>query len=1013
MVFLLISGVYSYIKIPKELFPDIALDKIMVTGSYAGSSANALDKMAVRDIEDGITSVTGISKIETIITPGTFVITLTLDENYDARNILDNVKDTIAANSMNLPSDMNLPIAKSLVHSRDLIRMSLASDKLSFDELNVKAKKIRSELLKVQHISEIAIYGDSDKKIEMLINEHAIKAYDLNPSDVVAALQNLSYIYPIGDIDDKDGFIFVSTVNGKNSVESWLNTQLHVDGKYFYLSDVAEVKIYHPQDKTKGSFNAVPSLTFSISKDNQGNSIELSKQLHKRVEALNKENSDISLELFHDSSKPIKNRLNVIISNLSLGLVLIFFSMYLLINRNTAIVVTLGVPFSFIIGLIFIYVMGYSLNVVSLIGALLVVGIAVDDAVVVSENIQRHIDEGEEPHDAAMIGIKEMMLPITLATMTTVVAFLPLFMMNGEMGLFIKLIPVVVIMVLIGSLLESFLFLPLHAKTLLNKGSKSLSWKPVSDRYEKLLHVLLSYKKTTLMFFFILVPLLSVVTLKSLSFQFFPSFDSDKYYVTAKLDNNRALDDTFDIATEIEKELLSHKEELYIKSISQISGYRRNMAMLSERGSNHFYLTIELYEKRETNFVNKYINPILDMSFDFNPEDKIRELYVKEIIKRTREYLAPIEKKYPFEEFGVIASKVGLVKTDLEINLVSNDDKAIQKAIATIREKMQSIDGVESIVDNIRYGKKEYKIKVNEYGESLGLSEAYVAKTLSNYFLGNRKALSFDNDGVLEITTEYANKDSIDKLIDFEIPLSDGRKIELQEVADFVIVQDYAYIEKENGDIVKTISANVDKSKTTAISALEELKETLNAIEKEGIRVDILGEQEKNNQLKEDMIKSSVIAMFLMLILLLLIFPKIKYALMVLSVIPFSFFGAFVGHLIVGMPMTMPSVIGLLGLAGVVINDGIIMLEFLHGTHETKEFYYKAKLRLRPIVITSLTTFLGLSTLIFFATGQAKIMQPLAISLGFGLIWGTVMNLLYLPTLYALVNKIKPNEKLI
>lgn len=178
-------------------------------------------------------------------------------------------------------------------------------------------------------------------------------------------------------------------------------------------------------------------------------------------------------------------------------------------------------------------------------------------------------------------------------------------------------------------------------------------------------------------------------------------------------------------------------------------------------------------------------------------------------------------------------------------------------------------------------------------------------------------------------------------------------------------------------------------------------------IEKTGIRVEIRGEKEQNDNLKRDMLTASVFAIFIMLILLLLIFPKIKYALMILSVIPFSIFGALLGHLIMGMNMTMPSVIGILGLAGVVINDGIIMLDFLHGTHEAKQFYYRARLRLRPIVITSLTTFVGLSTLMFFASGQAAIMQPLAISLGFGLLWGTLMNLFYLPTLYAMVNKIE------
>jgi multidrug efflux pump subunit AcrB len=652
--------------------------------------------------------------------------------------------------------------------------------------------------------------------------------------------------------------------------------------------------------------------------------------------------------------------------------------------------------------------MGYSLNVVSLIGALLVVGIAVDDAVVVSENIQRHIDEGMEPQEAAKVGAKEMLLPVVLATMTTVVAFLPMFMMGGELGLFIKLIPIVVIMVLIGSLMESFFFLPLHCKTMLKRDTPSRDWSWLNSHYEKLLHRLLHHKKVTLLFFFVFVPLATFVALKMLNFQFFPSFDNTKLYVSAKLNINTKLEDTFEIARKVENEVLKYKDELSIKSVSQVSGKRRNLANSNERGSNLFYLTIELEDMVDTNFVNSYINPVLDLSFEFHDPDKIRTKRSFEIAEILREKLEKIKNSHPFVEFAVMEGKVGLVKTDIEINLVGNDQEKIQKAIDIFKEKLRSLDGVYDVVDNVRLGKIEYKIKINSYGEQLGLSEGYVASILSSYFLGSRKAMSFDENGVVEITTEFADKDHLRKLFDFKIPLGDSRFIALKDVAEFIKVQDYEKIEKDDGDIVKTVSANVDKSITTAIDVLAKLQDEINEIQKGGIRVVLKGEDEKNRQLKSDMQRSMAVAFFLMLILLLLIFPKIKYALMILSVIPFSIFGALIGHLIVGMNLTMPSVIGMLGLAGVVINDGIIMLDFLRGTHKSEDFYYRAKLRLRPIIITSITTFLGLSTLIFFATGQAIIMQPLAISLGFGLIWGTVMNLLYLPTLYALVNKIKP-----
>ncbi len=1005
---LLMAGVLAYIKIPKEIFPDATLNLILVSGAYSGASANTLDKMVVRDIEDDVSSVSGVSKIESVIRPGRFSVVLTLDDNADSYVVLNKVKDRLANVSQNLPPDMNEPVATVVDKNRDLIKLSIASKNPDFESLLEQAKRVKSKLSQIENISEVVIYGDSDQKLEIKIDDDALRAYNLSASDVLGAIQNLSYIYPIGDIDDVDNFIYVSTANGKANITEWENTLLDIGGKQLYLKDIAGIRLYHPQDVTLSTFNGQYNLVMKISKETAGNSIALSKELRQFVdETIKPQYPDLIFDFFQDSSEPIDERLSIIISNLTLGLILIFFTMYFLINRNTAIIVTMGVPFAFIIGLMFIYSGGYSLNMISLIGALLVVGIAVDDAVVVSENIQRHIDEGKAPAEAAVIGVKEMILPITLATLTTVAAFLPMFMLSGEMGKFIVLIPIVVIMVLFGSLIESFFFLPLHAKELLKKGSKSLDWSPVTRRYEYVLHKLIHHKKLTLSLFFIVVPLMTVVTLKSMHFQLFPAFDGRTMNITGKMNINTDLETTYKIANEIEKVILLHKKELYIKSVSMLSGMNRSLSNSWETGTNLFYISIELEEQVPQNWVNHYINPVLDLSFAFNPPQKIREISSVEVANRLRELIGPMQQQYGIDELAVMEQKAGIVKTDIEINLIGSDEAKLQKAITQLETHLKSIEGVKDVFNNIRLGKMEYKIKLNAYGEQLGLSEGSVAQVLSGYFLGSRKAQTFGNDGVVDITTEYEQKDRIETLKEFEIPLKDGRFVTLADVAEFIKVQDFEIIEKENGDVVKTVSANVSKKATTATQVLDAIEDVIETIEKEGIRVEILGEKEKNQQLKNDMLTASVFALFIMLILLLLIFPKIKYALMILSVIPFSIFGALLGHKLMGLNMTMPSVIGLLGLAGVVINDGIIMLDFLHGTHNAKEFYYRAKLRLRPIIITTVTTFVGLSTLMFFATGQAVIMQPLAISLGFGLIWGTVMNLFYLPTLYAMVNKIK------
>ncbi|MCJ7766230.1 MAG: efflux RND transporter permease subunit, partial [Thiovulaceae bacterium] len=748
LLVLLMAGVLSYIKIPKEIFPDVTLNKVMVSGTYSGASATILDKMVVRDIEDDVSSVSGVNKVESMIRPGQFSIVLTLDENAESYDVLNKVKDQLAGVRQNIPPDMNEPTATVLDRSRDLIRLSIASKNSNFEKLLVDVKEIKSKLSKIKHISEVEIYGDSDQKLEIKIDDFALNAYRLSTSDVLAAIRNLSYIFPIGDIDAKDNFIFVSTSNGKADVKEWGNTLLDIGGKQLFLKEIASIKMYHPRDVTLSTFNGEYNVVMKISKDAEGNAIALSEQLRDYVEEKVKpQYPELTFNFFQDSSEPIDERLNIIISNLTFGLILIFFTMYFLINRNTAIVVTMGVPFAFIIGLIFIYAGGYSLNMVSLIGALLVVGIAVDDAVVVSENIQRHIDEGMAPSEAAVAGVKEVILPITLATLTTVAAFLPMFMLTGEMGMFIKLIPVVVIMVLLGSLLESFFFLPLHAKEFLKKGDRSLDWSPVTRRYEKVLHRLIHHKKLSLALFFIIVPLLTVGTLKTMHFQLFPSFDARALNVTGKMNINTSLEETYAIANAVEKVILTHKGELYIKTVSMLSGKRRSLSNSWDTGTNLFYISLELEQQVPQNWVNRYINPILDFSFAFNPPEKIRKISSSEIAARLRRLLASLKEQYKIDELAVMEQKAGIVKTDIQLNLISNDDVKIQKAVLLLETKMQQIDGVKDVVDNIRYGKIEYKIKLNAYGEQLGLSEGGVAQILSGYFLGSRKAQTFSPEG--------------------------------------------------------------------------------------------------------------------------------------------------------------------------------------------------------------------------------------------------------------------------
>ncbi|MFA5454195.1 MAG: efflux RND transporter permease subunit [Sulfurimonas sp.] len=1011
LVLIIFMGVYSYIKIPKEMFPDVELEQISVLGSYRGASAIIMDKMAVRDIEDSLSNINGIDKTETIITPGTFAIILTLSDGASRELTLGRVKDSVALSKQNLPSDMNEPVATLLEKTKPLIKLAISSSSISVGELTIIANEMKSKIAKMDGISEVLIRGGSEEEVIVKLNSEAILAYGLEHAAVQKAISNLSYIFPIGDIEQRGNFVFVSTVNGKADANEYRDAILSINDKYVKLGDIAEVSIEYPQTDTLATYNGKKAVSLTISKGTSNDAIVLAKKLQEDVKKLQKNYKGVEFTFYEDNSKPIQDRLDIIISNLMLGLVLVFVSMYILINLRIAIIVALGIPFSFLIGIICLYNLGYSINVVSLLGALIVIGIVVDDAIVVSENIQRYIDEGMDNYGATIRGTKEMILPVTLATVTTVVAFLPIFMMQGETALFIMLIPLTVIIILLGSLLESFLFLPLHANDFLRKSNNIVNWVPLQNFYERVILRFLHYKKISLIFFLILVPLSTIYVAKSMKFQFFPNYDGNFIYISGKLNINTPLEDTYKVSKEIEAELVKHKEEFSLKAISSVVGYRRSMAGETQRNSGVFMITMELYDRQDSNFVDKYINPVLNFSFDFNNPQKIRKEQTYELAPRAKEIVALFEKKYNMEDLGVLEDKPGLIKSDIQINLSGADDELLQESIKKLESEISKIEGIRDFSDNIKLGKIEYKIKINSYGESLGLSEASVAKTLSAYFLEQKQANTFNESGVMEIKTEDSSKDSIETFLNFSIAFGDGKYVKLTDIAQITQIRDYEKINKLNGSIIKTFFASIDKRKTTSGEVLDKLETTLNEIRSKGVEVVLLGEKEKKEQLKDDMQKAVLLALFLIFLSLLLIFSKAKYALMVMSVIPLSVLGALLGHKLLGTNLSMTSIIGILGLAGVVVNDGIIMLDFLHGTHKLEEFLQRAKLRLRPIVITSLTTFLGLFTLIFYASGQAVILQPIAISLGFGLVWGTVLNLIYLPTLYALVNKIEPKKE--
>ncbi len=1006
-LFLIMLGVFSYIKIPKEIFPPIIMDAISITGSYSGASPDILDKMAVTAIEDDLGSLSDIGKIESTIKNGFFSIKATLKDGGDIDSTLSDVKDILSKLKRDLPSDMNEPVAKRIKSSFPLVTIAIASNQKK-ENLLKAADSLKKELSTIKDLSDILIRGDADKELLITLDSKKMAAYDLSQNAVVSALSSLSSIFPVGFIKERGNHLFLSTYNGFKESEKIARSIITVAGKKIRIKDIASVDFTLEDPSEISHFNAMPNISLSINKAKTGNSIALVKEIRSVLKKFEKIYPQFEFKIYTDTSVWIRNRLNTVISNILFGLILVSLSIFIFVNARISFVVAVGIPTSFLIGLIATDLMGYSINMLSLLGGLIALGMLVDEAIVVAENIQRHIENGDDPKSAAINGAAEMFPAVLTATATTIFAFLPLLIMSGEMGVFIKILPIMISILLLSSLLEAFFFLPLHAKETLKKKSKTPKsekfWIWLKTKYKNTLTVLLKHSKINLTIFTLAVLALTAFMLSLSKFQLFPTFDTTQIYVSGKVNKNYSLSQTLELVTEVEKILLEKLDKDDIDSITSISGMKLDNKYKPQIGENLFHIFINLHERKPRGFYNSVINPLLSPEYDNS--DMIRSNSAQDIAKEITHLTKKFQNDKNFEEFSVVVPGAGIVESDVDIALSAKDEKLLF-AVKELENRMHKIDGVYNIHTDVVEGEKEIKFKLNSYGESLGFNEAIIAQTLRPLFLKAEIGKMFYNSKLTRIKTQDLNKDKSQTLYDLIISVPNSpQKVRLDEIAEFVTLKSPATLYKENGIKIHSVLASLDKDKIKSADLIKEISPLLEKFKKEGVTVFIKGEEKENKKVQSEMTQAAVIAIFLIFISLVWMFGKISLSLFVLSTIPLSIFGVLVGHIIMGMDLTMPGILGIVGLAGVVVNDGIIMIDFIRKAKTKEEFIYLASLRIRPILLTSITTILGLSTLIFFAQGQAVILQPMAISLGYGIAWATVLNLFFLPLLYASVKKI-------
>lgn len=500
---------------------------------------------------------------------------------------------------------------------------------------------------------------------------------------------------------------------------------------------------------------------------------------------------------------------------------------------------------------------------------------------------------------------------------------------------------------------------------------------------------------------------------KLTKFKLFPEFDTTQIYLNGKIDVNNELEDTEVYVTAIEKEVLAKIDNDDLSSVTSVIGINIDAKQDFETGDNLFQIFVNLHEKAPENFFDKYIYPVFSLEYDDG--DMIRQQKAQDIVEFIQEEILTHQKTLKtstgqsvFTELNVYAPQAGVVGNDIEIGFATTSNEKMLSALNRLKDKLSTIEGVKDIADNAKEGVRELKLRVNEYGQQAGFNEVYITSVLKGSLLKAEYGKMFNDTGLIRVRIENPEKDSTLQLHNITLPTPDKKQmVSLRDICDFTYQRSYVKIFKEDSQRVRTVTARVDSKKVLSTDVMKAINPLLDEIEKEDVTVIVKGEEKENKKMQKEMTQAAMIALFLIFITLVWMFNSLVMPLIIVSTIPLSIVGALFGQYILGLNLSMPGVMGIIGLAGVVVNDGLIMLSVVRKGKNQQEVLERAIQRLRPILLTSVTTILGLFTLMFFASGQALILQPMAVSLGFGVAWATVLNLYYVPLMYAVIYRVE------
>ncbi|PID27230.1 MAG: acriflavin resistance protein [Candidatus Cloacimonadota bacterium] len=1007
MLLIIFVGGISLFSLKQEIFPELPLNMISINTVYRGATPDDIENSIVLKIEEAISSVEGIEEINSLASEGVGNVTAVVETGYNVSKVKDDIKSEIDR-IRSFPEDAEDPIIKINVKRSLVIQVAIFGD-TDEKSLTSYTEKVRDDLLEFDNITQVEISGAKGYQLRIEVSEEKLNEYGLTFDMISGAIQSSSLDLPSGSIDTKDGEILLrsgSKARLKRDFESII-IRSDIFGRTIFLKDIADIVDGFDDSDLISFFNNKNSQMITVYQVGKQRATDIAETVKKYIED-NKGNHPygISVDYWQDNSKLLKDRINLLVKNGILGFILVLISLTLFLDIRVAFWVSIGILISFFGSFIVVSQFGESINMISLFAFIVVLGIVVDDAIVVGESIFL-ISKKEGSKKGSILGTQRVSTPVIFATLTTVATFLPLAFVDGTMGRVFKVIPIVVISVLVFSLIESLLILPSHLSGInhQNRGRFITFFGKISSFFDKKLQAFISdlylpFLKKSLNNRYLTIAIsislllfsLGLIRGDFLKFSYFPDIEGDNIVVNLKMPVGTPFKTTESIVKYIEKKAFEVAEDFkerslnnrVIKNISTVIGDEPFKKM-----------------RREDNGITITDPTIGEINIELYPPEE-RGFSAYDLMESWRSGVGEVAgiKSIKFE------SSLMSPGNDIEYKLAHQNYDTVKEIVEKFKEKISTFDGTGDIEDSFKEGKFELSIKLKKVGRSLGISEFELAKQIREGFFGREVQKIQRGKNEVKVLVQYGKdgRSSLSDLENMDIKTRDGRKISIGEVADLKYKRGYSRITRFDKKRVIGVTASVDKAVASSNKINEELKEYLEDLKEEyrGFEYFTGGAQKQQMKSMKTLAKGAVIGLFVVYMLLAIPFKSYSKPIIIMSAIPFGVLGAIFGHLLMGYNFSIISLLGIVALAGVVVNDSLVFVDFMNKKIDSGVSVHKAAMetgfiRFRPILLTSITTFLGLFPMILETSLQARFIVPMAISLGFGIIFATAITLIFVP----------------